>query len=136
MNSAKLASAMERICAQALLGLLRACGLARFTAIKERKSIFNRSLVVIDEASRRGYGTRVLRLCGRETHYFELCAGRAIHFRGLPLADGQALSGIPFGIIEANSLPYIDMHHFPVTGAPRNVAGAILDEVERRYCEG
>ncbi|MDP3794720.1 MAG: hypothetical protein Q8R13_02210 [bacterium] len=44
-------------------------------------------------------------------------------------------SGIPFGIIEANSLPYIDMHHFPVTGAPRNVAGAILDEVERRYCK-
>lgn len=32
-------------------------------------------------------------------------------------------------IIEANSLPYIDMHHFPVTGKARNVAGPLLD-----YC--
>ncbi len=30
-------------------------------------------------------------------------------------------------IIEANSLPYIDMHHYPVTGKERNVAGEILD---------
>jgi len=30
-------------------------------------------------------------------------------------------------IIEANSLPYIDMHHFPVTGQPRDVAGYIVD---------
>lgn len=35
----------------------------------------------------------------------------------------------PFAIIEANSLPFIDMHHVPVTGKPRNVAGAILDLV-------
>ncbi|OHA84489.1 MAG: hypothetical protein A2408_01470 [Candidatus Yonathbacteria bacterium RIFOXYC1_FULL_52_10] len=32
-------------------------------------------------------------------------------------------------ILEVNSLPYIDMHHYPVTGTPRNVAGSILD-----YC--
>jgi len=32
-------------------------------------------------------------------------------------------------IIEVNSLPYIDMHHYPVTGKERNVAGHILD-----YC--
>lgn len=32
-------------------------------------------------------------------------------------------------IIEVNSLPYIDMHHYPVTGISRNVAGEILD-----YC--
>lgn len=30
-------------------------------------------------------------------------------------------------IIEVNSLPYIDMHHYPVTGKKRNVAGHILD---------
>ena len=24
-------------------------------------------------------------------------------------------------VLEANSLPYIDMHHYPVTGKPRNV---------------
>ncbi len=32
-------------------------------------------------------------------------------------------------ILEVNSIPYIDMHHFPSTGKPRNVAGALLD-----YC--
>jgi len=31
------------------------------------------------------------------------------------------------GIIEANSKPYIDMHHVPVTGRPRNVAKALID---------
>lgn len=33
-------------------------------------------------------------------------------------------------IIEANSVPYIDMHHYPVTGTPRNVAGQILEYLE------
>lgn len=37
----------------------------------------------------------------------------------------------PFAVIEANSLPFIDMHHVPVTGKPRNVAGAILDYIEQ-----
>lgn len=36
-------------------------------------------------------------------------------------------------IIEANSLPYIDMHHYPVSGQSRNVAGWILDEWENKY---
>ena len=35
-------------------------------------------------------------------------------------------------ILEANSLPYIDMHHYPVTGKPRNVAGLIVDYVLMR----
>jgi len=30
-------------------------------------------------------------------------------------------------ILEVNSQPYIDMHHFPVTGQARNVAGKILN---------
>ena len=30
-------------------------------------------------------------------------------------------------ILEVNSLPYIDMHHYPTTGTPRDVAGAIMD---------
>lgn len=33
----------------------------------------------------------------------------------------------PCAILEANSLPYIDMHHYPVMGQPRNVAGSVLD---------
>ncbi|MFZ2189376.1 MAG: hypothetical protein WA057_02380 [Candidatus Magasanikiibacteriota bacterium] len=31
------------------------------------------------------------------------------------------------GIIECNSLPFIDLHHFPLLGKPINVAGAIWD---------
>ena len=32
-------------------------------------------------------------------------------------------------VLEANSLPYIDMHHYPATGQPRNVASLIMDYV-------
>ena len=32
-------------------------------------------------------------------------------------------------VLEANSLPYIDMHHYPTTGQPRNVASLIMDYV-------
>lgn len=30
-------------------------------------------------------------------------------------------------VLEANSLPYIDMHHYPVSGKSRDVGGAIVD---------
>jgi cyanophycin synthetase len=39
----------------------------------------------------------------------------------------------PLIIIEANSNPYIDMHHFPSSGSSRNVASLILDEIEKKY---
>ncbi|MDQ5950673.1 MAG: cyanophycin synthetase, partial [Patescibacteria group bacterium] len=32
-----------------------------------------------------------------------------------------------WGIIEANSLPFINLHHFPLEGTPQNVAGKIWD---------
>jgi D-alanine-D-alanine ligase-like ATP-grasp enzyme len=31
------------------------------------------------------------------------------------------------GVIECNSLPFIDLHHYPLYGKPRNVAGALWD---------
>ena len=31
------------------------------------------------------------------------------------------------GVIECNSLPFIDLHHYPLNGSPRNVAGALWD---------
>lgn len=37
------------------------------------------------------------------------------------------------GIIEANTLPYIDMHHFPTYGSSRNVAATIIDYVEKKF---
>lgn len=33
------------------------------------------------------------------------------------------------GIIESNSMPFIDLHHYPLVGEPRNVAGALWDLV-------
>ncbi len=34
---------------------------------------------------------------------------------------------VRWGIIEANSVPFIDLHHFPREGAPINVAGKVWD---------
>lgn len=31
------------------------------------------------------------------------------------------------GVIECNSLPFIDLHHYPLVGTPRNVAGIVWD---------
>ncbi|MSU74770.1 hypothetical protein EXS57_03270 [Candidatus Kaiserbacteria bacterium] len=33
------------------------------------------------------------------------------------------------GIIECNSMPFIDLHHYPLAGSPRNVAGALWEIV-------
>ena len=33
------------------------------------------------------------------------------------------------GVIECNSLPFIDLHHYPISGQPQNPAGAIWDLV-------
>jgi cyanophycin synthetase len=38
---------------------------------------------------------------------------------------------MPSGIIECNSLPFIDLHHFPLRGEVQNVAGALWDYVEQ-----
>jgi hypothetical protein len=32
-----------------------------------------------------------------------------------------------WGIIECNSLPFINLHHFPIEGNPENVASKIWD---------
>ena len=34
-------------------------------------------------------------------------------------------SSKPFTFIEGNSLPYIEIHHIPYEGSPRDVAGAV-----------
>lgn len=33
------------------------------------------------------------------------------------------------GIIECNSLPFLDLHHYPFSGRPRNAAGALWDMI-------
>lgn len=39
----------------------------------------------------------------------------------------------PCAVLELNSLPYIDMHHFPTEGTPVNVAALVCDLVEKHY---
>ena len=39
----------------------------------------------------------------------------------------------PCAILELNSLPCIEMHHFPSFGKPQNVAGAIMDMMLKYY---
>lgn len=41
-----------------------------------------------------------------------------------PTADPET---VPWGIIECNSLPFINLHHFPVEGVPKNIAAKIWD---------
>ena len=31
------------------------------------------------------------------------------------------------GVIECNSMPFIDLHHYPLYGKPRDAAGALWD---------
>jgi cyanophycin synthetase len=33
------------------------------------------------------------------------------------------------GVIECNAMPFIDLHHYPLTGKPRDAAGALWDLV-------
>ena len=39
----------------------------------------------------------------------------------------ESPEGKNWGIIEANSLPFINLHHFPLEGTPQNVAGKVWD---------
>ncbi len=41
----------------------------------------------------------------------------------------RSFTGQNAAILEANSVPFVDMHHVPVTGKARNVAGAVLDYI-------
>ena len=54
---------------------------------------------------------------------------------GLPVVGFDVIIGDPtksadsqrFGIIECNSLPFIDLHYYALEGKPRNIAGMIWD---------
>jgi cyanophycin synthetase len=43
------------------------------------------------------------------------------------ISEDLTLEDLPFTFIEANTLPFIYIHHEPSVGTPRNVAGAIWD---------
>lgn len=93
---------------------------------------------------------KVILACGADIHdrTDELHEVNRSMFLSLPKLLRAPMVGIDFicqdiskpyyeqscAIIDANSLPYIDMHHFPVTGKSRDVAGYILDSLlENRF---
>ena len=40
---------------------------------------------------------------------------------------------VRWGIIECNSVPFINLHHDPLVGEPINIAGMVLDYLEREF---
>ena len=86
---------------------------------------------------------KVILACGADIHDTtdEIHPENKTMFQKVYELCGAPLMGIDFitsdiskphyeqkcAVIEVNSLPYIDMHHYPVTGKVRNVARHILD---------
>jgi cyanophycin synthetase len=93
------------------------------------------SSVALSHRTGRLFGGRTRELLGREhpvlREYLERAA-KAVHapIVGFDLiipnleADPDTQE---WGIIEANSLPYIDLHYLPLEGEPSNVAAAVWD---------
>jgi D-alanine-D-alanine ligase-like ATP-grasp enzyme len=54
-----------------------------------------------------------------------LCKARVVGIDLIAKDIARPFSAQPFAVIEVNSLPNIDMHHFPTSGKPRNVAKLI-----------
>lgn len=81
------------------------------------------------------FGGRTRELLGKEhpklREYLELAADAV----RAPIVGFDLIIGNPeadpdtqkWGIIEANSLPYIDLHYLPLEGTPSNVAAAVWD---------
>ena len=88
---------------------------------------------------------KIILKCGADIHdkTDEVHPDNTVLFEKVSRLCGAPLSGLDFicqdisvpyhqqecAVLEANSLPYIDMHHYPVTGTPRNVASLIMDYV-------
>lgn len=79
-----------------------------------------------------GYSAEELPICHPKTKEILEAAGRAINFPVMGFdfiieditkdPDTQR-----WGIIECNSVPFIDLHHHPASGTPINVAAAVWD---------
>lgn len=60
----------------------------------------------------------------RLAHAFET---PLVGFDAMAVDHHRPINDAPFAFIEANGLPFIEMHHAPSVGQPRDVAGALLD---------
>jgi D-alanine-D-alanine ligase-like ATP-grasp enzyme len=94
------------------------------------------AIVALHEKVSRAYGASTTEVASKDIHPDNLALFKKI---GTVLDD--PLVGVDFmvkdiarswrtqkcGVIECNSLPFIDLHHFPLKGEPRNAAGALWD---------
>lgn len=60
----------------------------------------------------------------RLAHAFET---PLVGFDAMSVDHRRPINDAPFAFIEANGLPFIEMHHAPAQGQARDVAGALLD---------
>lgn len=84
------------------------------------------------------FGGRTRELLGHEHPKLRAYLERAAALLKTPIVGFDLIIPDPeadpdtqkWGIIEANSLPYIDLHYLPLEGAPSNVAAHVWDYVE------
>ena len=96
------------------------------------------TMVTLHEKVSRAYGASTTEIATKDIHPDNMALFKKI---GAVLDD--PLVGVDFmikdmtrpwrtqkcGVIECNSLPFIDLHHFPLKGEPRNAAGAVWDMI-------
>lgn len=86
---------------------------------------------------------KIILKCGADIHdkTNEVHPDNIALFQKISRLCGASLIGLDFicqdisrshhqqkcAVLEANSLPYIDMHHYPITGKPRNIASLVMD---------
>lgn len=91
--------------------------------------------LVLTYRTGRLFGGRTRELFGSEHPKLREYLERAAAILGVPVVGFDLIIADPeadpdtqtWGIIEANSLPYIDLHYLPLHGTPTNVAAAVWD---------
>jgi len=103
----------------------------------------NGARVVLSHRTGRLFGGRTRELLGSEHPKLREYLERAARLIGSPVVGFDLIiedpekdpDGQKWGIIEANSLPYIDLHYLPLEGAPSNVAAAVWDLWKNEYAQ-
>ncbi len=92
-------------------------------------------VLALTQRTGRLFGGYTRELLGREHPKLRAYMERAARELGTPLVGFDLMIPDPerdpdeqkWGVIEANSLPYIDLHYLPLEGTPSNVAAAVWD---------
>ncbi len=95
--------------------------------------------LALTQRTGRLFGGFTRELLGREHPKLRAYVEQAAHALGTSLVGFDLIIPDPekdpdtqrWGIIEANSLPYIDLHYLPLEGTPSNVAAAVWDLWDR-----